>query len=150
MKKILLAVLAAAIAALYLPAQAATATNTFTVGITLNSSCEVVTVPTISFTYTSFQVGDVTPTSNFNIRCTNTKSISSVTLDGTGTYTDVTTGLTYSLSLVGAPTAGNGANQQITVNGLMAGGQAGTCNAAQCTNAAAAANTKTRTITINY
>jgi len=138
-------------------AGAATATNTFNVGITLSSSCEVMTVPTIAFTYTSFQTTDSTPSSSFNIRCTNTKSITSVRLDdGSGgvatglsqSYTDSATGLSYSLTLAGVPAAGTGSAQTISISGLMASGQAGSCNAATCTNAAS--TNKIRTITITY
>jgi spore coat protein U-like protein len=136
---------------------AATAVNVFSVGITLNSACEVMTVPTISFAYTSFQPSDSTQSSSFNIRCTDTKSITSVRLDDgfggvaaglTQSYTDQATGLNYTLTLSGVPAAGNGAAQTISVSGVMALGQAGTCSAASCTNAASA--NKTRTITITY
>jgi len=138
---------------------AATAVNTFNVGITLNSSCEVMTVPTIAFNYTSFQPNNLTPASSFNIRCTATKSITSVRLDdGAGnisagasqTYTDVATGLVYTLALTNVPTAGatGGAAMTVNVTGTMLAGQAGICNAATCDNSGSA--NKTRTITITY
>ncbi len=143
-------------------AVAATATSTFNVGITLNSSCEVMTVPTIAFTYTSFQTNDLTPTSSFNIRCTATKSITSIRLDdglgigaqAAGTlqpYIDTATGLVYTLELTNIPSAGatGGAAMTVNVAGTMLKGQSGICNAAQCDNSAPSGN-KTRTIYINY
>lgn len=139
-------------------AQATVATNTFNVSITLTSKCEVVSVPTASFAYTSFQTTAATFASNtFNVRCTNTLPISSIRLDDgagglaaglTQSYTDAATNLTYSLTLSGVPAAGTGANQPITLDGTMASGQAGTCAAATCDNTASA--NRQRTITITY
>lgn len=157
MKNRLALVFATVCALLASPGFAATATNSFNVSITLNSACQVVTVPTIAFTYTSFQAAAATSSSTFNVQCTNTKAISSVLLDnGSGglaaglsqAYTDNATGLTYTLTLSGVPTAGTGAAQTISIAGSMAGGQSGTCNAASCTNSAS--TNATRTITITY
>lgn len=156
MKRKLLLVLSGLLA-LAGSAGAVTATNNFNVSITLNSACEVVTVPTIAFTYTSFQTGPATSNSSFNVRCTNTKSITSIRLDdGSGgvaaglsqSYTDNATGLTYSLTLSGVPATGNGAAQTVNISGSMAGGQSGQCSAATCTNASS--TNATRTITITY
>jgi spore coat protein U-like protein len=156
MKRYLLPLYALLLAAA-MPARAVTATNTFNVSITLNSACQVVTVPVIAFTYTSFQTTAATTGSSFNVQCTSTKSISSILLDnGAGglatglaqSYTDNATGLAYTLTLSGVPTAGTGAAQTVNISGSMASGQAGTCNAASCTNAAS--TNATRTITITY
>ena len=156
MKRNLLLVLAGLLA-LAGPAGAVTATNTFSVSITLNSACQVVTAPVIAFTYTSFQGAAATSNGTFNVQCTNTKSITSILLDnGAGglagglsqSYTDNATGLTYSLTLSGIPAAGSGAAQSVSIAGSMAGGQSGSCNAATCTNAAS--TNATRTITITY
>jgi spore coat protein U-like protein len=156
MKRNLLLVLASLLA-LAGPAAAVTATNTFNVSITLNSACQVVTVPTIAFTYASFQAAAATSTSSFNVQCTNTKSITSILLDnGAGgqaaglsqSYTDSSTGLAYSLTLSGVPTTGSGATQAVSISGSMAGGQGGVCSAASCTNASS--TNATRTITITY
>jgi spore coat protein U-like protein len=155
--RIVLALAAAGAFMLGGPARAATAQNNFNVSITLNSACQVVTVPTIAFTYTSFQPGNATSNSSFTIQCTNTKAISSVLLDdGAGGlaaglsqgYVDQATGLAYTLTLSGVPAAGTGATQTINIAGTMASGQSGSCNAASCTNAAS--TNKTRTITITY
>jgi len=127
------------------------------VSITLNSACQVVTVPAIAFTYTSFQPLTATSNGTFNVQCTNTKSITSILLDnGAGglaaglaqSYTDNATGLTYSLTLSGVPTTGSGVAQTVNIAGSMASGQSGQCNAASCTNAAS--TNATRTITITY
>lgn len=156
MKRTLLPLFALLLAAA-MPARAVTATNTFNVSITLNSACQVVTVPTIAFTYTSFQTAPATSSSTFDVKCTSTKSITSILLDnGSGglatglaqSYTDSATGLTYTLTLSGVPTAGSGAAQTVNISGSMAAGQSGTCNAASCTNAAS--TNATRTITITY
>lgn len=156
MNKLALAI-ALVIGALSLPALATTQTGTFNVQITLTSKCEVHTVPTASFTYTSFQTTDATIGSTFNVRCTNTLPISSVRLDdGAGgvapglsqSYTDQATNLGYSLTLSAVPATGNGSDQSVTLSGTMGLGQAGTCAAASCTNAAS--TNKQRTITIAY
>ena len=156
MQRYLLPLVALLLAAA-MPARAVTATNTFNVSITLNSACQVVTVPVIAFTYTSFQTTAATTSSSFNVQCTSTKSISSILLDnGAGglaaglaqSYTDSATGLAYTLTLSAVPTAGTGAAQTVNISGSMASGQSGTCNAASCTNAAS--TNATRTITITY
>lgn len=158
MKKFALALMTAlAIAAASMPAQATVATNNFNVTINLTSKCEVVSVPTAAFTYTSFQTTNATFSSSFNIRCTNTLPISSIRLDdGAGgvasglaqTYTDQATGLAYTLTLSTVPTAGNGSNQSVSLDGSMGLGQAGTCATATCANTAS--TNKQRTITITY
>ena len=157
MKRNLLLVLAGLLA-LAGPAGAVTATNTFSVSITLNSACQVISTPTVSFTYTSFQnTAALSPASSFNVQCTNTKSITSILLDdGAGglaagasqSYTDQATGLNYTLTLSGVPTVGTGAAQAVTVSGSMGPNQSGQCNAASCNNNAS--TNKTRTITITY
>ena len=139
-------------------AGAVTATNTFSVSITLNSACEVRTVPTIAFTYTSFQTAAANAgPSTFTVRCTDQKPISSIRLDdGAGglaaaasqSYTDSATGLNYTLTLSGVPTVGAGVDQTVSVSGTMPPGQSGQCNAGTCDNAAS--TNKTRTITITY
>lgn len=129
-------------------AQAATNTGTFNVNITLTSGCSVDTAATAAnFAYTSMQLAPATFATAFNIQCTNTLPITSVTLDSLA-VTDAATNLAYTLVLGAAPAAGNGLAQAITVNGSMAAGQAGTCAAASCTNAASA--NKTRTVTVTY
>lgn len=157
MRKFLSVVFAGALLLAASAARPYTATNTFNVSITLNSACQVVTVPNIAFTYTSFQATNATSNSNFNIQCTSTKGISSVLLDDgaggvaaglTQSYTDQATGLIYTLTLSGVPNVGTGAAQTISIAGSMASGQAGQCNAASCTNASS--TNKTRTITITY
>ena len=156
-KKLLLILIAAALAAAGVAASAATATNTFPVTINMSSACEVVTVPTIAFTYTSFQAAAATASSTFTVRCTNTKTITSVRLDDgaggiatglTQAYTDLATGLGYSLTLAGVPTAGTGTAQTINISGSMAGGQSGTCATATCDNTAS--TNRVRTITVTY
>lgn len=130
-----------------LSAQAGTATGTFIVNINLTSSCAVDTVPTAAtFNYTSMQVAAATFATSFNLQCTNTLPIVSVALDSLA-VTDAATNLAYTLAL-GATPASNGAANPVTVNGSMAGGQAGTCITATCTNAASA--NKTRTVTVTF
>ena len=144
--------LAAAVGILFglisMTSQAATATGTFNVNINLTSACAVNTTATAAtFNYTSLQAAASTFSTSFNVQCTNTLPIVSVALDSTA-VTDGATNLAYTLALVGAPATATGVPQAVTVNGTMAAGQAGTCAAATCTNAASA--NKTRTVTITY
>lgn len=146
MKKLAL-VVALGLAAVGMSAQAATATGQFDVTINLTSACEIASSPTAAFTYTSFQATAATFSSSFNVRCTNTLPITSITLDSTS-VTDAATNLAYTLALGAAPAAGTGANQSVTINGSMAANQAGTCATATCTNGSSA--NKQRTLTITY
>jgi len=152
MNKLLISAIAmiAMLAASIPSAQAVTATGTFNVNITLTSGCSVdtATLPTAAnFTYTAFQVAAATFATSFDILCTNTLPIVSVALDSLA-VTDAATNLAYTLVLGASPATGTGVAQAITVNGSMAGGQAGTCAAASCTNALSA--NKTRTVTVTY
>ncbi|MCW5651681.1 MAG: hypothetical protein KIS62_18190 [Ramlibacter sp.] len=146
MKKLVL-VAALGLAAVGMSAQAATATGNFDVTINLTSACEIQTSPTAAFTYTSFQSTAATFSSSFNVRCTNTLPITSITLDSTS-VTDDATNLAYTLALSGVPAAGTGAAQSVSITGSMAANQSGTCATATCTNAAA--TNKQRTLTITY
>ena len=146
MKKLAL-VVALGLAAVGMSAQAATATGQFDVTINLTSACEIASSPTAAFTYTSFQATAATFSSSFNVRCTNTLPITSITLDSTS-VTDAATNLAYTLALGAAPAAGTGANQSVTITGSMAANQAGTCATATCTNGSSA--NKQRTLTITY
>jgi len=128
-------------------ANATVATGTFNVSVNLTSVCQISTVPTAAFTYTSFQATAATFASSFNILCTNTLPISSITLDSTS-VTDADTNLAYTLSLGTLPTAGTGVAQSVAITGSMAAGQAGTCATATCSNASSA--NKQRTLTITY
>ena len=160
MKKLLSSIALAIISIASLHAQAATATgpSTFDVTINLTSKCEIQTVPTAAFTYTSFSATAVTmPASSFNVRCTNNLPIASILLDNgaggaatglTQGYTDAATNLAYSLTLGSVPTAGTGIAQTVSLTGTMAAGQAGTCATASCTNTSS--GNKTRTITLSY
>jgi spore coat protein U-like protein len=148
MKKISLLVAALFSGLASVPAQAATTTGTFNVDISLTSACEITTVPTVAFTYTSFQVGAAAAAVGAgSVRCTNTLPYS-VALSPVSA-TDTTTNLAYTLTLGTAGGTGNGAGQAINVSGTMAGGQAGTCNSslAACTNTPDASNLHTLTIT---
>jgi spore coat protein U-like protein len=155
MRKLLSLLAAALVAFCTLPAAAATVSNTFTVSITLASSCTFVTMPTVTFpSYTAFGSAVNAPQGTITFKCTNTKPITSIRLDdGAGGqagalaqgFTDSTTGLAYTLTLGAAPAGGTGANQTVTVDGSIASGQAGTCTTATCTN-----STISRTVYINF
>ena len=147
MKKPIVLISLAATALLTNNVMAATAINTFSVGVTLTSVCRIVTVPTAAFTYSSFQVVASTISSSFTVQCTNTLPISNIALDATAT-TDQATNLAYTLALGTLPTVGTGIAQTVTITGSMAANQAGTCATATCTNAAS--TNKTRTLTITY
>jgi hypothetical protein len=53
-------------------------------------------------------------------------------------------GLNYTLALSQASATGNGVTQTYSVNGNIAGGQAGTCSTASCSGS------QTRTLTVTY
>jgi spore coat protein U-like protein len=129
------------------PAQAATATGTFNVSVSLTSVCQISTVPTAAFTYTSFQEQPSTFSSSFNIRCTNSLPITGISLDSS-TVTDSATNLAYTLALGTVPSTGTGADQSVAITGSMAAGQAGTCATASCSNTNS--TNKQRTLTITY
>jgi len=127
--------------------QAASVTSTFTVGITLTSLCSVSTPANLTFAYTAFQIPAATASSPFTVTCVNGLPFS-VAVSGAA-VTDDAVGLAYSL-LVTPPAGGGtgtGASQAYSIDGTIAGGQAGTCTAASCTNAAATNNLKTITVT---
>ena len=84
---------------------------------------------------------------NFSVRCTKDLPISSIALDATN-VTDAATGLAYTLALADVPNLGSGVTQTVTLNGSMAGGQAGTCGSASCSNSTS--TNKQRTLTITY
>jgi hypothetical protein len=128
-------------------AHATVATGTFNVGINLTSVCQISTAPTAAFSYTSFQSTAATFSSSFNVLCTNTLPISSITLDSTS-VTDSATNLAYTLSLGAIPTAGTGVAQSVPITGSMPAGQAGTCATATCSNTSS--TNKQRTLTITY
>jgi hypothetical protein len=147
MKKVLAFIAAALLIGAGSSAQAGTATGTFNVNITLTSACTVNTAATAAnFAYTSLQVAASTFASSFTLQCTNTLPIVSVALDSLA-VTDAATNLAYTLAL-GATPASTGAANPVAVTGSMAGGQAGTCALASCTNAASA--NKTRTVTVTF
>lgn len=146
MKKLAL-IAALGLSSLALSSHAATATGTFDVTINLTSACQITSAPTAAFTYTSFQPGPATFSSSFNVKCTNTLPITSVTLDSLS-VTDDATNLAYTLALGTVPGAGTGVDQSIAITGSMAASQAGTCATATCTNGAA--TNKQRTLTITY
>lgn len=154
-----------ALMSLFHAASAATATGSFSVGITLNANCVVDTSATnIAFTYYSFTgaaaSGSAPATSNssFTLKCTNTLAVSSITLDtgapsggtvagSTYTYTDQATNLQYTLTL-GATPASDGTAKTVSITGSMAASQSGTCASTSCTNSTS--TNKTRTITVTF
>lgn len=147
MKKLLIATLLGYVGFGASIATAGTATGNFNVNITLNSVCQLTGPADIDFTYTSFQGGASTGTGGaFSVKCTNSLPYT-IALDSTS-VTDDAVNLAYTLGLSAAGGTGNGAAQNYSVTGNMAGAQAGTCGTASCTNAAA--TNKTRTLTITY
>lgn len=145
-----------------LPAHALTDNKDFVVGISLTPGCALGTPTGITFAYTGGQTSASTGTGGaFTLLCTTNLGYS-FSLDanngGAGgnssTYTDSTTQLNYTLT---APAAGSatGSLQNLSLTATMAANQAGTCGATPssgtaCNNTSAAANTKTRTLTVTY
>ena len=140
-------------------AQAGNTSGTFNVNVTLTSSCTLGAVTDLAFAYTSLQVGASAATGGgFSVSCTSTLPYTFGLQSGNGAATppgaatiavsDNAVNLNYSLGLSAAGATGNGAAQAFSVTGTMAGGQAGTCAVASCTNAAA--TNKTHTLIVNY
>jgi spore coat protein U-like protein len=117
------------------------ATTTFGVSILNQAACEITVPPgNLNFTYTSFQVAAAAASTTYAVRCTNLHAYS-MALDATSS---TLLGLTYTLGLSASNATGNGASQTFTINGSIAGGQAGTCSTASCSG------TQIRTLTITY
>lgn len=118
--------------------------NNTTFGVTLvtTNSCQISVPPgNVSFTYTSFQAGPATANTSYGVRCTTALPYTMALDAASGTLL----GLTYNLSLAPASSGtGTGATQTYSVNGSIAGGQAGTCGSAVCNGS------QTRTLTLSW
>jgi spore coat protein U-like protein len=116
-------------------------TTTFNVSIDVRAACEITNAPgDLSFSYVAFQAAAVPASTTYAVRCTN-GSPYSMALDASSS---TLLGLTYTLSLSATNVTGTGNSQTFTINGSIAGGQAGTCATASCSG------TQTRTLTITY
>jgi len=103
--------------------------------------CQIQVTPgPVAFTYTSFQVGAAAASSGYGIRCT-TALPYTMALDATS---GSLLGLTYNLALSNASSVGTGLTQNFSINGTIAGGQAGTCASASCTG------NQTRTLLLSW
>ena len=123
------------------------ATATLNVTVITTNSCQINFPPTtMTFNYVALQAGPALASSSFGLRCT-TGLPYTMTLDANN-VTDNAVGLAYTLSITPPSGTGNGATQTRTINGTMAGGQAGKCSVGFCTNAAS--TNKTRTLTVTY
>jgi hypothetical protein len=114
----------------------------FTVTVATTNSCQIAVPPgNVSFAYTSFQAVPATANTSYGVRCT-TALPYTMALDATsGTLL----GLTYNLSLAPASSGtGTGATQTYSINGSIAGGQAGVCGTGVCTGS------QTRTLTLSW
>jgi len=117
-------------------------TATFGVSVVTTNSCQISVPPgDVSFNYTSFQPGPALGSTAYGVRCT-TALPYTMALDATsGTLL----GLAYTLSLAPASSGtGTGATQTYSVNGSIAGGQAGTCATGVCSGS------QTRTLTLSW
>lgn len=159
MKKILAAAVLASGLATGGGAQAQSTSSQFNVNITLTSACTLSAISDVAFAYTSFQAAAASGTGGgFSVSCTNSLPYTFGLQAGTGaatppgaasiSVTDNAVDLSYQLALSAAGGTGNGAAQSYSVTGTMAGGQAGTCATASCSNAAA--TNKRHTLIVNY
>ena len=159
----------AALGGAALGAQAAEATGTFSVNVTLTPKCEVVsgttgttTIPNLTLGYTSFQAAATTGNTTFYVRCTKSMPYSmSLGADNQVSFKDSATNLNVVLALSGSGThsstataslsglAGDGSTtgQQYWVHGSVAAGQDGTVPTA---NANLVSGNNPRTLTITY
>jgi spore coat protein U-like protein len=159
MKRLILAALAS-VAALVAPAaQAQSTSGTFNVNITLTSGCSLSAVADVSFAYTSLQGGVANAAGGgYTVSCTNSLPYTFGLQSGTGAptppgaatinVTDATLNLGYTLGTNAAGGTGNGLAQAYNITGTMAAGQAGTCAAASCNNAAS--GNRTHTLIVNF
>jgi hypothetical protein len=115
--------------------------STFSVSVITIAACTLISPPgSVNLAYTSFQPGPAAASTAFGVTCT-TATPYTMSLDATsGTLL----GLSYSLSLSQSGGTGTGGTQTYSVNGSIAGGQAGTCSSASCSAS------QTRTLTITY
>ena len=125
--------------------------RTFAVDIDLTTGCIISTAPTaVKFTYTAFGPA-VNLDSNGSVGVTCTENLNyTLSLDGSGTYTDDATLLSYTLTLSATNKTGIGTEQTTNITGSMGANQAGKCaaNGATCDNSAS--TNKTRTLTVSY
>lgn len=117
-------------------------TYNFDITVVTTNSCQISVPPgNIGFTYTAFQAAPAAASTSYGVRCT-TALPYAMSLDATnGTLL----GLNYTLSLAPASSGtGTGATQTYTINGSIAGGQAGTCATGACTGS------QTRTLMLSW
>jgi spore coat protein U-like protein len=118
------------------------ATANFTVSVITLNSCQIAVPPgNINFTYTSFQAAAATANTSFGVRCTDALPYTMALDAPPGPLL----GLTYTLAL--SQTSGTGQGnivQTYSINGSIAGGQAGTCATASCSGS------QPRTVTVTY
>ena len=96
----------------------------FNVSVVTTNSCQITTSPgNLGFSYTSFQLAAATANTTFVTRCTT--GLPYILSIGANPSTLI--GLSYTLGLSASSATGNGSEQIFTINGSIAGGQAGTC-----------------------
>ncbi len=164
MRAVLRAAAAAAALGFIAPAaQAGTASNNFTVSVTLTSQCTAgnTGTQTVAFgTYIAFQAAaQPAPGVGLTVTCTRGFSPVSTAFDvsatGTAAGVGVIQGLQYTLTTTGPTTTagtaattatiGTGDTKTYTVSGSMPSGQAGTCAGASC-----GPTTVTRTLIVTF
>jgi spore coat protein U-like protein len=124
----------------YGPTPSLVALGTFGVSITTPATCSLSAAPgNIVFNYISLGAA-VAAGTTYGVTCTNSLPYS-MALD---TTTGTVVGINYALALSGVNSIGTGAQQTFSINGTVAGGQAGTCAASGCTG------NRTHSLTITY
>ena len=146
-------------------AQAATATSNFNVTINLAAKCELTTTPgPLVLNYVAFQATDLTATTTFGVRCTETLNYT-VSMGDAAAYgedPDATTGLDYGIEILdgttavadkNTPTSANitpatgGAITAYTIKATILKEQAGKCAVAA---GACSGTPVAKTLTISY
>lgn len=124
----------------YGPGAGVNTTGALPISIATPATCSVTSgPPDLVFNYAAFGPAQ-NPSSPFGVTCTLHLPYS-MALDAVA---GTAVGLNYTLSLSTPSSVGTGALQTHSVNGSMAGGQAGTCGAPTCSASA------TRTLTLTY
>lgn len=111
---------------------------------TIQPACQFLSTPSdMTLAYTSFQPGDATGTTSFELKCTNTTSYTV----GFDAASGNLLGLNYTLGVSPPSGLGTGTPQPApghTVTATVPGGQAGTCASGTCSSSV------TRNVTISY
>jgi spore coat protein U-like protein len=115
--------------------------TTFNVTVVVPTTCQISVPPgNVDFAYTSLQAAPSAANTTYGVRCTSATPYTMSLDPSPGPLL----GLNYTLSLPVTSGTGTGLTQTYTIDGSIAGGQAGTCATASCSGS------QLRTLTVSY